>query len=118
MTNKDLKVVEPILLQWVLFSPGESLRPPRLLGFARNDAPIGGHCELPPAGAADPPWMKPCPDRFPGESRGPSIRRTCRREMDPGFRRGSGQCCRAVANCVVSFRSGATKQSQSGSLSS
>jgi len=58
--------------------------------------------KLPPAGAADPPCMKPCPNRFPGESRDPSIRRSCRREMDPGFRRGSVQCCRAVANCVVS----------------
>ena len=40
----------------------------------------------PPAGAADPPRMKPPPERFPGESRDPPIRLPSAGRVGPGFR--------------------------------
>jgi hypothetical protein len=42
---------------------------------------------------ADPPWMKLCARRCPGESRDPYTRSSHSREMDPAFRRGSIQYC-------------------------
>jgi hypothetical protein len=51
------------------------------------------YMRVPQRVTADPPWMKPWALRCPGEGRDPSTRCSCRRQMDPGFRRGSVQRC-------------------------
>jgi hypothetical protein len=53
------------------------------------------HSRVDPRPARPTTSMKPYMARCPGESQDPSTRRSCRRDMDPGFRRGSVQYSRS-----------------------
>jgi hypothetical protein len=69
---------------------------------------------------ADPPWMKPLPERFPGASRDPPIRLPSAGRVGPDFRRGSVLTYRVRETRVGVMRrprtGSTTKQSRSRAI--